>query len=175
LNKLFDLMLSTPKKEYREKRFYLSISKTVHIQEVPKILPPLIPEVRGWFKAHGIQPVGPEFFLFKSINQDNLLDSEVGLGTAENLTGDEEIHAGYFPAGTYASIIHTGHFDGLMEAHKALEEWILENNLREKVTTSKNVTHWGGRIEFYLVDPDDEPDSSKWKTEVVFLLEDVPE
>jgi hypothetical protein len=31
---------------------------------------------------------------------------------------------------------------------------------------------WGGRLEIYLTDPDQEPDMSKWQTQLAFRLAD---
>jgi hypothetical protein len=31
---------------------------------------------------------------------------------------------------------------------------------------------WGGRVEFYITDPGEEPDPAKWETELAFLVAD---
>lgn len=165
-------MLSEPKIEYRKQRYYLAIAKTVHRQEIPQILPPLIPQVKQWMNTHKIEASGPDFFLYKSINADNELECEAGFTIEVPIEGDSPIHLGSFPEGRYASLIYSGDFKDMMEGHMALENWIKEKGLKEKGERSQGVIKWGGRTEFYLVDPELEPDPAKWQTEIVFLLED---
>ena len=100
------------------------------------------------------------------------MDCEAGFPVNEALEGDGYVRAGVFPAGNYASIIYTGDFKDMMQAHIALENYIKEQGLVEKSATEEGRTEWGGRTEFYLVDPELEPNPEKWQTEIVFLLED---
>ncbi|MCF0050550.1 GyrI-like domain-containing protein [Dyadobacter sp. LJ53] len=165
-------MLSEPKTERREELHYLSIRKTVHMHNIPDILPPLIPEVKEWMQERNIEAAGVDFFLYKSMNEKGELDCEAGFPVGKAVEGDERVAAGSFPAGHYASIIYTGHFKDMMQAHVALEKWIKEKGFTEKARQENGRTEWGGRTEFYLVDPDFEPNPDKWQTEIVFLLED---
>lgn len=165
-------MLSQPKTGRREALHYLSIPQTVHMHDIPDVLPPLIPEVKDWMQKRHIEAIGPDFFLYKSMHSNGELDCEAGFPVSNHVEGDGRITAGSFPAGHYASIIYTGHFKDMMQAHMALEKWIKENGFTEKAISENGGTQWGGRTEFYLVDPDFEPDPEKWQTEIVFLLED---
>jgi effector-binding domain-containing protein len=165
-------MLSEPKIERRDERYYLAIPKTVHMHDIPEILPPLIPEVKEWMNSRGIEAAGPDFFLYKSMNDNGYLDCEAGFTVGQSVQGDGHVTAGIFPAGNYASIIYTGDFKDMMQAHVALDKWVKEQGIKEKVQTEGSLTRWGGRTEFYLVDPEFEPNPDKWQTEIVFLLED---
>jgi effector-binding domain-containing protein len=165
-------MLSQPKIERRDARHYAAISKTVPMYDVPDVLPPLIPEVKEWLNANDITVSGPDFFLYKSMNNRNELACEAGFPVDRAVPGDGYVQAGVFPAGDYATLVYTGDFKHMMQAHMALESWIKEQGLREKAETTADGTTWGGRTEFYLVDPEFEPDPDKWQTEIVFLLED---
>lgn len=164
-------MLSEPKTEYRKERHYLAILKTVHMYDIPDVLPPLIPEVKNWMNLNHIEASGPDFFLYLSMNEQNELECKAGFPVSAAVQGDHRVQAGSFPAGTYASIIYTGDFKDMMQGHIALEKWVKENGFKEKINSSEGVIRWGGRTEFYLVDPDNEPDPSKWQTEITFLLE----
>lgn len=165
-------MLSTPKTEHREERHYVGIARTVPMQDVPQILPPLVPKVKEWMQQHYIEAAGPDFFLYKSMNERNELECIVGFSVHELVSGEGEIVSGSFTKGKYASLIYTGDFTNMMAGHMALEKWISEQQLREKINKSGNYTSWGGRTELYLIDPDFEPDPAKWQTEISFLLED---
>lgn len=165
-------MLSEPKTERRSERHYLAIARTVHMHDISHVLPPLIPEVKQWMEGRGIEAAGPDFFLYKSMNQRGELDCEAGFPVGRAVEGNGHIIPGSFPAGNYASIIYTGDFKDMMQAHIALENWIKQQGLTEKTRVEDGRTEWGGRTEFYLVDPEFEPDPQKWQTEIVFLLED---
>jgi effector-binding domain-containing protein len=106
------------------------------------------------------------------MNEQNELECEAGFTVREAVSGQGRIQPGSFPAGSYASIIYTGDFKDMMQAHIALEQWIKEQGLKEKIHASDGKVRWGGRTEFYLVDPDNEPDPDRWQTEITFLLED---
>ena len=165
-------MLSTPKTEHREERHYLAITKTVHMHDIPNVLPPLVPEVKEWMQKHRIEAAGPDFFLYKSMNDRGELECVVGFTVHEPVRGEGHISPGSFPAGTYASLVYTGDFKDMMTGHVALENWINEQRLSEKTEKSGDTTSWGGRTELYLVDPEFEPDPNKWQTEISFLLAD---
>ncbi|MDJ1505712.1 hypothetical protein [Xanthocytophaga agilis] len=85
-------MLSEPKIEHQTLRYYLAIAKTVHMHEIPQVLPPLIPEVRQWMNNNKIKPSGPDFFLYKSINENNELECEVGFTIDIPIEGNSHIH-----------------------------------------------------------------------------------
>ncbi|WP_051664119.1 GyrI-like domain-containing protein [Dyadobacter crusticola] len=166
------MMLSDPKSERRKAWAYLAIAKTVHMNDIPDILPPLIPEVKQWMQQRDIEAIGPDFFLYKSMNEEGELECEAGFPISRTVEGDGMVTAGFFPGGNYASIVYTGDFKDMMQAHVALENWIKEQGLTEKKQVTNGKTQWGGRTEFYLVDPELEPDPQKWQTEIVFLLAD---
>lgn len=106
------------------------------------------------------------------MNDSGELDCEAGFPVYNATAGDQRVSDGVFPAGNYASIIYTGDFKDMMQAHVALEDWIREQGLTEKKYAENGRRLWGGRREIYLVDPDFEPNQDKWQTEIVFLLED---
>lgn len=164
-------MLSEPKTEYRQEQHYIAIRKKVLMQQIPEVLPPLVPVIRNWMLKNGIISDGPEFFLYKSFHE-NELATEVGVPVENPVNCDGEIINGSFPEGHYASIIYTGDYAHMIDAHMALEAWIIEKGLKEQRHISGQYTEWGGRTEFYLTDPDTEPDPEKWITEIVFLLDD---
>ncbi|MDJ1469018.1 GyrI-like domain-containing protein [Cytophagaceae bacterium DM2B3-1] len=165
-------MLSEPKIEYQTLRYYLAIAKTVYMNKISQVLPPLISEVRQWMHTNKIEPNGPDFFLYKSINENNELECEAGFTIDVPIEGNSHIHLGSFPEGKYASLIYSGDFKDMMEGHMALENWIRQKGLKEKIQSSQGVTRWGGRTEFYLIDPEFEPNPAKWQTKIMFQLEE---
>jgi hypothetical protein len=53
-----------------------------------------------------------------------------------------------------------------------LLDWAAEQGLTWDVSPSEDGDRWGARLEFYLTDPAEEPDMSKWQTQLAFRLAD---
>jgi effector-binding domain-containing protein len=79
---------------------------------------------------------------------------------------------GVLPAGRYAEVLHVGHPDGLAEATRALLDWADGEGLTFDVTADGDGERWGCRLENYLTDPAEEPDMTKWHTQLAFRLAD---
>jgi effector-binding domain-containing protein len=164
-------MLTTPVIQQRAEQPYVSIHAKVNMDKIPAVLPPLIPEVSAWLGKNNMNPDGPPFFLYRSMDKNNDMVAEVGFPVKERTTGDGHIRGGIFPAGKYAVITYTGDYKNIREAHRALELWIRENGWKQKQEAGDNGTEWGILAESYVTDPQKEPDPQKWRTEVLFLLE----
>lgn len=85
---------------------------------------------------------------------------------------DGDVHAGTLPAGRFAVMTHTGAPDTLMAAAGELLNWALERGLAFDVSQTDVGERWGCRLEIYLTDPAEQPDASKWQTELAFRLAD---
>jgi hypothetical protein len=70
--------------------------------------------------------------------------------------------------------MYTGPYKGkgLFKATVALLEWAQEIHIVWKTSLRDRLEWWEGRLEWYLTDPDQEPDSKKWQTELAFLVSD---
>jgi effector-binding domain-containing protein len=162
-------MLTPPKLEERDEQPYAAIAVRVTMSEIGAKVPPLVPEVFGWLGQRGIAPSGPPFFRYLVIDMRGILEIEAGVPTAVAVTGDGRVRAGSFPAGRYATAVHTGHPDELVAATAELLAWAEANEISWQIEESPAGDVWGARIEFYLTDPREEPDMAKWQTELVFL------
>ena len=163
-------MLSTPKTEQRSEQHYVAIRARVSMNDIPTVLPPLIPEVTDWLKKNNIAPDGPPFFQYLKMDSNNGLIAEVGFRVKEPVKGDNRVLAGSFPAGLYATLTHTGHYMGLREANKTLDKWVKDSGFKERHRVTADGIEWGTRTESYITDPDREPNPDKWRTDVSFLL-----
>jgi hypothetical protein len=66
----------------------------------------------------------------------------------------------------------TGPFDELGEATAELLSWADDNGIVWDVRSGENGDEWTSRTEFYLTNPDEEPDSAKWETELAIKVKD---
>ena len=82
--------------------------------------------------------------------------------------------AGVLPAGSYATLLHVGPYRSetapdLGSARAALQQWADERGLVYSRERDRG-TELPGYVERYLVGPVEEPDSSRWETELAFLI-----
>ena len=148
---------------------YVAIRARVTMAELGG-LGPRFGEVFGWLDGHGLAPVGPPFFKYNVIDMARELEMEAGVPVATAISGDDQVVAGVLPAGRYATLTHVGHPSELMAATKALLDWAAEQGLAWDVTPSEDGDRWACRLENYLTDPDQEPDMTKWVTQLAFKL-----
>jgi GyrI-like small molecule binding domain len=104
---------------------------------------------------------------------EGTMEIDVGVPVAGAAAGDKRIIADIIPAGRYATLIHSGPYEGLMQATADLLTWAASKGIAwDKWAAGPRGESWGARIEYYLTDPPKKPDSAKWETELAFKLVD---
>jgi len=151
---------------------YAAIRTKTAMKDLPTVIPQSIGQVFEWLEKRGTSPSGPSFIRYLVINMATKLEIELGFPVAKEMPGEGMVTTGVLPAGHYASLTYTGDYSGLMAANATLLEWGAKKNLKWDTFESKDGDGFGARLEWYLVDPHDEPDPSKWKTEVAIRLAD---
>ena len=129
-------------------------------------------EVFGWLGARGLTPAGPPFLKYNVIDMMRQLEIDNGVPVAAPVDVDGDMVAGVLPAGRYATLTHVGHPSELVEATKALLDWAAGQGLTWDMSPDADGERWGSRLEIYLSDPREEPDMSKWVTQLAFRLAD---
>ena len=154
---------------------YVAIRTRLTMAELPG-LGPRLGEVFAWLGGHGVASAGPPFFKYNVIDMMRELEVEAGVPVAapvdSGAAGQGEVVSGVLPAGRYATVTHVGHPSELMAATKALLDWAAEQGLTWDMTPSESGDRWGCRLEISLTDPSQEPDMSKWVTQLAFRLAD---
>jgi effector-binding domain-containing protein len=162
-------MSSAPEIETRAEQPYVAVRAKVTMGEIAAFAR-RFGEVFGWLDSHGLAPAGPPFFKYNVIDMARELEMEAGVPIAKAIGGDDQMVAGVLPAGRYATLTHVGHPSELMAATKALLDWAAEQGLTWDETPSEDGDRWACRLENYLTDPGQEPDMSKWVTQLAFKL-----
>jgi effector-binding domain-containing protein len=155
----------------RAEQPYAGIRGKVTMQTVSTIAD-RIPEIFGWLGAHGIEPVGAPFLKYNVIDMERELDIEAGVPVAAVGDDADDVRFGVLPAGRFATVIHVGPFDGLVDATARLLERADAQGLRWDAWDSPEGHAWRCRLEIYETNPAEEPDQSKWETELAFRLAD---
>jgi effector-binding domain-containing protein len=129
-------------------------------------------EVFAWLGARGLDPVGAPFLKYNVIDMMAQLELDNGVPVAAPVEGDGDVIAGVLPAGRYATVTHVGHPSELAGATEALLDWAAGQGLGWDMSPDDRGERWGSRLEIYLTDPREEPDMSKWVTQLAFRLAD---
>jgi effector-binding domain-containing protein len=159
----------TPRIETRAEQPYVAVVAQVAMAELAE-LAQRFGEVFGWLDAHGLQPGGAPFFKYDEIDMAGTLRVQAGVPIASLVQGDAGVVGGVLPGGRYVTVLHHGHPDQLEQATASLLEWADEQGLRWDMTPGERGEVWGSRLEFYLTDPNEEPDLEKWVTQLAFRL-----
>ncbi len=165
------MKITEPKLEDRKEQPYVGIRTQVPMKELGTVIPQLHREVFSWLQKQGRTPSGAPFIRYHVIDMAALLDIELGWPVASALAGEGRISAGVLPAGRYASLIYTGVENGI-KGNGALLDWGAKQGLVWDKWEAENGDGFGARLETSLTDPADEPDMSKWETEVAIRLAD---
>ena len=163
-------MLSTPEIVTRPDQPFAAVRISLDRSDIPSKAPPLIGEVAGWLAAKGVAPVGAPFFSYLEMPEDGPMLMDVGFPTATELAGDGRVRTGTIPAGRFATLIHTGPYDGLYEANVALGEWLGKQGIPHTMPDDAAGEYDAALLEIYTTDPATEPDPQTWETEVAFRL-----
>jgi effector-binding domain-containing protein len=163
-------MITEPKIEARPEQHFVAIRTQVPIP-FGSYLGPLYKETGDWLTARGIPLTGVPIIRYLTTDMSRKLDVEVGWTVPTPVAGDSRVSAGVFPSGNYAVMLYTGTYrgKGIYHATAALLEWADKNNVTWARSTREGVEWWDARVEYYLTDPEKEPDPKKWQTELVFL------
>ncbi len=135
----------------------LGVRVTAKMSELGQIMGPLFGEVMTHMQRNGQHPAGLPFAIYHGMDGGEV-DVECGIPVVSSVPGEGRVQAGELPAGTVATVTHTGPYEGLRETWAALTGWM----------SSQGLVPASAPWEVYVTDPGMEPDSSKWRTEIFF-------
>jgi effector-binding domain-containing protein len=130
------------------------------------------PEVVQRAEQPYVATAGAPFWKYNVIDMERQLEVEVGFPVAVPVAGDDRVLAGVLSAGKYATVLHIGHPDSLVDATRAPLDWAASQGLTWDVTETEEGDRWGARLEIYGTDPAEEPSMNNWETELAFRLAD---
>lgn len=159
-----------PRLEWRAAMPCVVVRARARITDIGPVCSPIVDTLFEWMAERGVMEAGPVFFRYVRVDMDNELDIDVGVPVQGLLpVGDERVRPDVLPAGHYAMLTHVGPYDGLMAAVVQLLAWGKERGLRWQA--GPDLRDWVARLEFYPTNPAEEPDASKWVSELAFLVE----
>ena len=123
-----------------------------------------LPEVMMHLTSIGANVTSAPFTRMLSIGDDEV-EIEAGMSISAPIEASGRIVPIELPGGTVVSAWHTGPYHDLPKTHAAARAWLAEQGA---IAT-------GPMWEVYWTDPGLEPDSSKWKTQVILPCERTAE
>ncbi len=164
-------MSDTPQIVIRAEQPYVAITGRVSMAELGPFAT-RAGEVFAWLGARGLSPAGSPFLKYNVIDMARQLEVENGVPVAVPAGGEGDVISGVLPAGRYATVTHVGHPSELIGATKALLDWADGQGLTWDMSPGETGDRWASRLEIYLTDPSEDPDMSKWATQLAFRLAD---
>jgi len=136
-------------------QYVATIRTTTTPDQIGETFRELLPEVDAEILNAGALPAGPSFALFHEYHEDQV-DMEAGFRIEEPIPTSGRVIGRELLAHSAAVTFHHGPYEGIQAAHRAVEDWLRDQG--------KELA--GAPWEVYWVGPGDDPDSSKWNTEV---------
>lgn len=128
-----------------------------------------VPRIYQWLAEHQITPLGGPLYVYRHIGSpDEPVDLTVAVPVAEPVQPSNGLVLGCLPAGTYVVGRHTGAPDEIASSKSQVMAWADSKGHGLDVLHDENGELWRGHAEHFLTDPSEEPDASKWVTELLF-------
>jgi effector-binding domain-containing protein len=163
-------MSDQPRIVARAAQPYVAVTERVTLDQFPGAIDRGFAEVFGWLAAHdGVSPAAAPLIRYVEVDMAASLLVELAVPVeGAPPPPDERAHAGLLPAGDYATLLFRGHYDGLVAANAAVQQWGEQHGVRWAMD---GPIAWRARIEQYLTDPRAEPDPARWETEIAYLIQ----
>lgn len=137
----------------------VGIRATTTMEEIKEVIGALFGEIMEHFTRNGLAPAGMPFTIYHEMDAERL-EMECGMPVASPVEGTERVRPGELPAGKVATVTHMGPYEQLGQTWSALMKWIEDEGLQPA----------GAPWEVYVTDPGEEPDQSKWRTDIFFPI-----
>ena len=134
-----------------------SIRTVTTMDRIGEPMGPLFEEVFRYLQEQGHEPAGMPFALYYAMDGQTV-EFACGIPVSSPIEGSDRVEPGELPAGTVATVTHSGPYDGLPQTWSALTEWMRTQGLQPA----------GAPWEVYVTDPRVEHDQSKWRTDIFF-------
>ena len=136
---------------------------TIPVSEIPAFLARAYATVVQVLGAQGIAPIGAPFAYYLGA-PTTTVEMEAGFPIAAACQPSGDVVPGVLPGGTVATGTHVGPYEKMVDTYNRLTAWIAEQGL----------TLGNGMWEIYLTDPQQEPDPSKWRTQIYWPVTAAP-
>jgi len=140
-------------------QYYVGVRAQTDTADVQAFYATNLPKAMEAVSKADLEPSGPPSSLFWTW-QDGMSDMAVAVPTSEMKKYTDDIES--FPIGGGLALVvqYLGPYEGIGEAHLALDDYMLEKKLEGIPPV----------IEEFVTDPETEPDTAKWLTKVIYFV-----
>jgi effector-binding domain-containing protein len=131
------------------------------VAELPTVMGDALHEVLEQMTTAGVELAGPPFTRYPSFGPDTVT-AECGFPVLRPAPSMGRVVSAQLPGGLAASIIHLGPYETLDQTYDQLQRSLDESGLHAS----------GPMWEVYWTDPGMEPDTTRWRTEIIVPLHD---
>ena len=136
-----------------------SVRETIGRDDISEAMGRNFQAVGSAIAKQGAEIAGSPFARYHSFGDE--IDLEAGMPVKSPITADGDVKPSQLPGGSVVLAVHAGPYESLGMTYDALEAWM----------TSTHRTPSGPPWEIYLTDPSNEPDPSKWLTQVIWPID----
>lgn len=136
----------------------LCVHTRTSVQHMSEALGRAYGEIARYLGELGQNPVGPPFVAYYNMDMADL-EIDIGFPVASEIPARGEIQSRELPAGSYATILYKGPYEGIGDGYETLTRWMEEEG--HEAT--------GVSYEYYLNDPETTP-PQELLTEIRFPL-----
>jgi effector-binding domain-containing protein len=131
------------------------VRSTIAVAEIPTFLRHAYEAVMQGLGSQGIAPVGEPFAYYLGMPTATV-ELEAGFPIAAPCVAAGEAIPSELPGGTIATGTHVGPYEKMVDTYNQLMAWMAQQGL------VPGEQMW----EIYLTDPAQEPDASRWQTQI---------
>lgn len=148
-----------PKRVHTVEQPTAVVREKVPVQALTEFFGRAFGAVMAAAKEQNVQLSGPPFALYRGMPTATV-DVEAGFPVDAGFRGTEGVRTGTLPDAEAFEAAHTGPYDTLEKTYAIIQE-----HMNSEGCTPSD-TMW----EYYLSDPETEPDPAKWQTRVIWPI-----
>jgi effector-binding domain-containing protein len=166
-------MINKPKLVEKRSQRVIAIRIQIARDAIGLVVPDIYSEISSWVIENRLSISGASIIRYFSIDYENgHVDIDVGFPISdETVPTHHRIKLNELPQGTYATLIHDGSYENLVETTARLLDWGQQEGIKWQSQNDNRLSTWQGRIEHYLVGSADSQNPDDWKTEIAILIE----
>ncbi len=143
-----------------EEQSVISIIDTIMVSSVGQRMGSIYAELSMHAEMSGAEISGKPYAIFHQQISDDVMVLEAGYPVNKRLNNNGQILFSTLPGGKALTLSQFGPYEAT-HGHNAVTAYISKNNLTIK----------GSPREVYMNDPSTEPDTNKWETRLIYLLQ----
>lgn len=142
----------------------ITIKDSVAIDKIGLKMGESMMELVDFLQANDLEMTGAPICFYHVWNEEQgytVMECALPIVTVKKANVKGKVNIITYPSVAAARTVHKGAYEDLAQCHYAIDEWINANQ--------KQIA--GAPFEVYLTDPQSEPDTSKWITEIYYPIQ----